>query len=119
MFFQCDCPTKDEHSGCGNACTGFIVERKGPEISMSKVYEFDSADWFIADKQDQPYVVNRMKKFGVPYETLPRHLFGNGAWQKGGAWKKDDSWVLLHYNHRIGGGKKIAMKNDAHWRMPY
>ena len=121
ILFQCDCATMEDHSGCGNACTGFIVERKSPagESLLSKVYEFDSADWDSADKQDQPYVGNRMKKFGVPYDTLPRHLFGNGTWQKSGAWKKDSSWVLLHYNHRIGAGKKAAMKNDGHWRLPY
>ena len=116
LLFQCDCHSMSEHE-CGNACTGFIVERKG-DLSTTQLYEFDEKDWILADKQDQPYVGNRLKKFGIPYTILSRRLFGNGAWQKGMTWKQDD-WVLLHYNHRIGMGKKIAMKKDQHWRIPY
>jgi len=117
FLFQCDCAHANEHqaaNGCTTICSGVIAER---HTSHSQVYEFDEAEWAAAAHQDQPYIANRLSKLAIPFYTLPRSLWGNGSWQKSG--KMVPNWILLHYNYRVGGGKKVAMKRANHWKIPY
>ena len=118
LLFQCDCANANEHEGCGNICSGVIATRH-THFDSSKIYEIDENLWKEVNKQDQPYIGRRLDNLGVPYKTLSRRLFGNGHWQKSLKWKNDATWVLLHYNYRVGDTKKQAMKTYGHWRIPY
>jgi len=121
LLFQCDCGNADDHSRCGYICSGCIATLHGriDQESCVKLYQVDEDLWQEMEKQDQPYIARRLQTLGIPYETLRRKLFGNGHWQKSLKWKGDSSWVLLHYNYRIGDTKKVAMKTYGHWRIPY
>jgi len=121
LLFQCDCANSDEHSGCGNICSGCIATLHKDENtpSYTKLYQVDEVLWREVEKQDQPYIEKRLEALGIAYETLPRRLFGNGHWQKSFKWKDDSSWILLHYNYRVGDTKKQAMRTYGHWRIPY
>lgn len=116
FLFQCDCVGVEDHSDCGVICSGVIAQRIG-EVA-TPLYEFEKEGWLAADRQDQPYIAQRLKTLGIPYKTLKRSLWGNGDWQKSSRWK-EDQWVLLHYNYRVGDTKKAAMRSFGHWRIPY
>lgn len=118
LLFQCDCANADEHSGCGNICSG-VIATLHTKCDLGKLYEIEEVAWKEAEKQDQPYIGKRLLEFGIPYKTLTRRLFGNGHWQKSLQWKDDPTWILLHYNYRVGDTKKQAMRTYGHWRIPY
>jgi hypothetical protein len=118
LLFQCDCADDENHEGCGAICSGVIAMlRPTPEIS--ELYTFDQVDWAKADSQDQRFIGSRLRSLGIPYRTLRRDWWGNGQWQMGLKWKGDPMWVLLHYNYRVGGTKKGAMRKFGHWILPY
>jgi hypothetical protein len=117
LLFQCDCGNAVDHPGgtCKNICSGVIATRhRGAEQAL--LYTMDERLWTSVLEQDQPYIAARLVETETPFLTLPRPLFGNGEWQKGGAWRGHD-WILLHYNFRVGDTKKAAMKKDGHWRV--
>lgn len=118
LLFQCDCANDNEHSGCGNICSG-VIACFHTRFDASKLYEMDEALWKEVNKQDQPYIGRRLVNLEIPYKNLSRRLFGNGHWQKSLKWKDDPTWILLHYNFRVGDTKKQAMKSYGHWRIPY
>ena len=115
LFFQCDCGNGQNHTGCGNICSGVIATRH-VSPSQSTLYDFNQALWKASLEQDQPYIAARLEQTQTPFVTLSRPLFGNGHWQQKGAWKEDD-WVLLHYNYRMGDNKKAAMRASGHWLL--
>ena len=90
-----------------------------PRPEYSELYTFVESEWAAASKQDQGYIANRLRTLSIPYKTLRRDLWGNGHWQMSMKWKDDPSWILLHYNYRVGGTKKAAMRKYGHWRIPY
>ena len=121
LLFQCDCSNDKEHDEehpCSAACSGVIACDHTQESEKVKwLYSFVSEEWLAASQQDQPYLQKRLEKDDAPRAAiLPRREFGNGAWQKSGKWK-DGSWILLHYNYRMGDNKKSAMKADGHWKL--
>lgn len=118
LLFQCDCVGDENHEGCGAICSGVIAMRQ-PSPQFSELYAFDEGEWAAADRQDQEYIRRRIKSLGIPFRTLRRELWGNGHWQMGMKWKGDPMWVLLHYNYRVGGTKKGAMRKFGHWILPY
>ena len=120
LLFQCDCANDTEHEseGCGNICSG-VIATLHTKFDNGKLYEIDEALWKEVDKQDQPYIGKGLVRLGIPYKTLGRRLFGNGHWQKSLKWKDDPTWILLHYNFRVGDTKKQAMRSYGHWRIPY
>jgi hypothetical protein len=117
FFFQCDCGHARPHSdaSCKNICSGVIFTRHR-DAAQAGLYDMNELLWKASLEQDQPYIAARLAETSTPFRTLPRQLFGNGEWQKGGAWGADD-WVLLHYNFRVGDTKRAAMKKDGHWRI--
>ena len=118
LLFQCDCNHAEEHdTECKCICSGCIYRNHEGGRPLS-LYKFDAEQWKAAEYQDQPYIANRLKLLDLPFYTLPRPLFGNGGWQKGGAWK-EKPWILLHYNYRVGNSKKSAMVSAGHWRISY
>jgi hypothetical protein len=121
LLFQCDCGNANDHSGCGYICSGCIAtaHTEANTPSYTNLYQVEEELWAEVEKQDQPYIGKRLVALGVAYETLSRRIFGNGYWQKSLKWRGDPSWVLLHYNYRIGDTKKQAMKKYGHWRIPY
>lgn len=119
VLFQCDCSKADDlhtQSKCNAPCSGFIVHNH--TVDLSNLYKFDKIIWKDSLEQDQPYIQTRLKLFNIPFNTVDRTLYGNGAIQKDGLWKNVE-WVLLHYNYRVGDTKKQAMKADKHWLIPY
>jgi len=118
LLFQCDCANAEEHKGCGVICSG-VVACRHTDFDSGKLYEIDNTLWNEVQKQDQPYIAKRLIEFAVPYKTLARRPFGNGHWQKSLKWKDDPTWILLHYNFRVGDTKKQAMKSYGHWYIPY
>jgi hypothetical protein len=118
LFFQCDCANANYHDGCGVICSGVIAMRE-PRPEYSELYTFVESEWAAARKQDQVYIGNRLQSLSIPYKTLRRDLWGNGHWQMSMKWKDDPSWILLHYNYRVAGTKKTAMKKYGHWVIPY
>jgi len=124
LLFQCDCGNFDSHEGCGNICSGVISQRHAASSSSQGggevflLYSFDKDSWEAAEKQDQPYIQNRLRSLGIPYRTLRRDLWGNGHWQMSMKWKTTP-WILIHYNYRIGDTKKQAMRKYGHWIIPY
>ena len=117
LLFQCDCYHGIDHADCRSICSGCICRFHDGEPLIS-LYKVDAEQWKAADFQDQPYIANRLTLLNIPFYTLPRRLFGNGGWQKGGAWRQGD-WILLHYNYRAGNSKKSAMQESGHWRISY
>jgi hypothetical protein len=118
LLFQCDCfHDKDEHT-CSAACSGVIAcNHKQEQDKVRWLFTFVQEEWVAADKQDQPYIQRRLERPEAPSAgILPRREFGNGAWQKSGKWK-DDTWILLHYNYRVGDTKKEAMRAAGHWKL--
>lgn len=121
LLFQCDCSNDKEHNDehpCSAACSGVIACDHTQETEKVQwLYSFVSEEWLAASQQDQPYIQKRLEKTEAPTAAiLPRREFGNGTWQKSGKWK-DGSWILLHYNYRVGDNKKAAMKADGHWKL--
>lgn len=119
LLFQCDCfDVEIEDHICTSACTGVIACNHEQEVDAVKwLYSFESSEWTAAEQQDQPYIQRRLEKPDAPRAgILPRREFGNGTWQKSGKWK-DGSWILLHYNYRVGDTKKSAMRADGHWKV--
>lgn len=113
---QCDCVGQENHSDCGALCSGVVLLRHTK--CNPDVFQVVQEEWIAADRQDQPYIRNRIAKLGEPLRTLDRSLFGNGHWQMSKLWKTTP-WILLHYNYRVGDTKKAAMKVDGHWKIPY
>ena len=111
LLFQCDCNTSENHSGCSSICSGVIAERHS---ESHKLYEFHADEWLAAQKQDQPYILGRLKKLEIPFYTLERRLFANGKYLMELGWK-DGQWILLHYNYMVGPKKKYTMKKHGHW----
>jgi len=111
LLFQCDCDTAENHSGCSSICSGVIAER---HRGIHDLYEFHAEEWLVAQKQDQPYILGRLKKLGTPFYTLERNLFANGKYLMDLGWK-DGNWILLHYNYMVGPKKKYTMKKHGHW----
>jgi hypothetical protein len=118
LIFQCDCVGPEVHSNCGSICSGVIFQKQTGDQKIIDLYTFDKEDWDAAERQDQVYIANRLRKFNIPFYTLNRQLFGNGHIQMSGIWKTNP-WVLLHYNYRQGDTKKQAMKAAGHWKLPY
>jgi hypothetical protein len=117
LLFQCDCNHAEDHVTCSCICSGCICHYHEEDKPLN-LYKLDTEQWKAAEYQDQPYIAKRLQTLSLPFYTLPRPLFGNGGWQKGGAWKESD-WVLLHYNYRVGNTKKSAMQAAGHWRISY
>lgn len=119
LVFQCDCDHTQEHIGtqCNAPCSGVIAHDHAKQ-SFQELYTFEKELWKTSLEQDQVYIQNRLKMLSMPYGTLPRSLYGNGKIQMSGLWKQQD-WVLLHYNFRIGLSKKLGMKKDGNWLIPY
>lgn len=118
LLFQCDCANADEHEGCGAICSGVIACRH-TDFDSGKLYEIDEVVWKEVEKQDQLYIAKRLVQNEIAYKTLGRRQFGNGHWQRSLKWKGDPTWILLHYNYRVGDTKKQAMKEYSHWYIPY
>jgi hypothetical protein len=115
LFFQCDCGNADNHTDCGNICSGVIATRH-VSPRQADLYSFDSALWKESFEQDQPYIAERLKQTQTPFHILSRPLFGNGYWQQKGPWT-EHAWVLLHYNYRHGDNKKAALRAAGHWLL--
>jgi hypothetical protein len=118
LLFQCDCSHQQEHHTCNAPCTGVIAcHHEQEKDSVQWLYSFVQEEWNAADQQDQPYIQRRLERPLAPRAAiLPRREFGNGMWQKSGYWK-DGSWILLHYNYRVGDTKKMAMRTAGHWKL--
>jgi hypothetical protein len=98
--------------------------------TLKSLYKYVKEEWLASSEQDQPYITNRLGTLSIPYGILPRAEFGNGYWQKSMKWaqagagtsaqaSQSPSWILLHYNYRVGDTKKAAMKTYGHWLIPY
>jgi hypothetical protein len=118
LIFQCDCVGSEVHSNCKSICSGVLFQRHNGDPKIKELFMFDKTDWEAAERQDQPYIANRLAKLNIPFNTLDRGLFGNGQIQMAGLWKTQP-WVLLHYNYRVGDTKKQAMRAAGHWRLLY
>ncbi len=121
LLFQCDCSHDKEHDAenpCSAACSGVIAcDHTMESEKVQWLYSFVSEEWLEASQQDQPYIQKRLERPEAPIAgILPRREFGNGTWQKSGKWK-EDSWILLHYNYRVGDTKKSAMRAAGHWKL--
>ena len=121
LLFQCDCSHDKEHTieePCSAACTGVIAcNHMQEQDNIQWLYSFVQEEWSAAQQQDQPYIQKRLERPLAPRAAvLPRREFGNGMWQKSNQWK-DGSWILLHYNYRVGDTKKGAMRADGHWQL--
>jgi len=53
----------------------------------------------------------------IPYVTLPRGLYPNGAYID--TLEELPGALLLHYNHRVGNAKILEMKRLNKWIIPY
>jgi hypothetical protein len=115
LFFQCDCGNGENHTNCGNICSGVIATRH-VSSSQADLYQLDTALWKECLEQDQPYIAARLQATKTPFAILSRPLFGNGHWQQKGPWTQHE-WVLLHYNYRSGDNKKAAMRAAGHWLL--
>lgn len=123
LLFQCDEQTRvdcSRTSGCG--CTGFLAWRHGaapPELFQIRGEE--AIALWKRDMADQPFVNGMCALRGVALETLPRDLYPNGmfASQFRGATPAKEKAFLLHYNWIVGESKRLRMKNNEDWLLPY
>lgn len=121
LAFQCDCENVNEHTAetsCRAPCTGVIFADHTVENRLVELYTLKEDMWKDAKEQDQPYITNQLISLQIPFTVLPRALYGNGKWQMSKKWRADP-WILLHYNYRVGDTKKLAMRADGHWIIPY
>jgi hypothetical protein len=118
LLFQCDCSHTEEHTmenKCKCPCSGVIVHDH-ERANFTELYTFDKEIWNKVNQQDQPFIQEKLKLLGQPYDTLPRHLYSNGSWEQKGFWKTEP-WYLLHFNYRVGNTKKAAMRKAGLWNL--
>lgn len=119
LWFQCDEREKECLGSCPNVCTGLIAFNHGVNPAIFTVD--DAVLWVNGSSQDQPYVNARLAALQIPYRTLPRELYPNGA---RAAYTHADparraAAFLLHYNYRVGASKRADMKRYGDWAIPY
>ena len=110
LLFQCDETEKGNcNSPCRNCCTGVLAWKHGHDRGIFLMN--DRAKWAEAP-EDQRWVNTKLQ--GVNYQTLPRDLYPNGVFVE-----NQPAFLLLHYNHYVGGSKILKMKKHGHWIIPY
>lgn len=119
FWFQCDESPSfvcSNHESCSNACSGVIAMQLTEETRplFQKVYQVE--DGWKEAVGDQDYINERMKRFQIPYKTLPRDAFPNGIFLSENRFRQNNP-VLLHFNYVIGNDKKRMMKNKDCWLL--
>jgi hypothetical protein len=117
LLFQCDEHKRDvicESSNCPWICSGFIAWKKGID---SRIFKINDVEVWNKQPEDQAWVNYALKKYEMPYITLPRNLYPNGTFVNLiGAQQAKDAF-LLHYNYRVGNQKKSDMKRFGDWYL--
>jgi hypothetical protein len=129
LVFQCDergplCSCSVDASGCPcpNVCTGLLAFCHKEDGSLTRLFKVDDeALWRQGYSQDQMWVNQRLADLGIPFGTLPRDQYPNGAVAT--ATHADPARrqkaALLHYNFRVGDAKRLDMKRFGDWHLPY
>lgn len=117
LLFQCDEQKRDtscESSSCPWACTGFIAWKKGID---SNVFKINDSDVWNKQPEDQAWVNYALKKYNIPYTTLPRDKYPNGTFVNLIGPQKEKEAFILHYNYRVGQQKRGDMKRFGDWYL--
>ena len=119
IYLQCDEQTRVDCSGnpCANACTGFLAWSHGLD---TRIFALDRDTW-LSRPEDQIYVNTMLKRYNIPFKTLPRNLYPNGSFASlynNGSLRKESTYIL-HYNYLVGASKKKKMMNNGDWVIPY
>ena len=121
LWLQCDEKQDNifvcsKNEMCPNACSGVIAMRLTNEtrVHFQKLYQVEEG-WKEA-VGDQDYINERMRRFQIPYKTLPRDTFPNGVFLTDNRFRQHDP-ILLHFNYVIGMDKKRFMKNKECWLL--
>jgi hypothetical protein len=120
FYLQCDEQTRVDCSGtpyCPNACTGFLAWSHGVD---TRLFTIDKTTWNQCP-EDQVYVNTMLHRLSIPFQTLPRHLYPNGAFASlynNGSLRKTGTHIL-HYNYLVGAAKRKKMMNNGDWIIPY
>lgn len=123
LCFQCDERVEgsfvcSHEETCPNPCTGVIAMRLTSESrpQLKSIYQIVDATWKEA-LTDQDYILKRLQDTGVPYATLNRDEFPNGAFLSENRFKRGSPY-LLHFNYVLGKDKKRIMKQKDCWALP-
>jgi hypothetical protein len=121
LWMPCDEQSFECSTGlhsCPNVCTGLVAWNKGADKGIFKITD---EELWSKKPEDQVWVNIALHRIGLPYGTLPRDLYPNGArvtkTHTDPALK--EKAVCLHYNWRVGDSKKIDMKRFGDWHLPY
>jgi len=116
LFFQCDQKEVGEckPEGCQNCCTGLIAWSHGHDQG---IFDNSNKKAWAEHPDDQVWVNKELRKGKIPYRTLPRPLYPNGAYISTIAAYPDA--FFLHFNHRVANMKLVEMKRLGKWLIPY
>jgi hypothetical protein len=116
ILFQCDQRERGPctSTGCTNVCTGFIAWAHGHDQG---VFDTSNSQAWGEVRDDQVWVNKQLQAKKIPYVTLPRGLYPNGAYID--TVQELPGALLLHYNHRVGNAKILEMKRLNKWIIPY
>ena len=123
IYLQCDEQTRVDCSGnpgCANGCTGFMAWSHGLDTRIFDTREKALKIW-KERPEDQIFVNRIMKELGMPVMTLPRLLYPNGSFVSmfGPGSLRKRSAFILHYNYMVGVAKRLKIKNNGDWTLPY
>jgi len=115
LLFQCDQKETGPctATGCTNCCTGLIAWTHGHDQG---VFDMTTPQWNEV-RDDQAWVNRQLQAKKVPYVTLPRELYPNGAYIN--TIQDYPGAFLLHYNYRVANFKILEMKRLKKWVIPY
>jgi hypothetical protein len=114
LFFQCDEKEPGLCVACYNCCTGFIAWSHGHDQG---IFDTLNPQAWSEIRDDQVWVNKQLQMKKIPYKTLPRELYPNGAYIN--TIQEYPDAFLLHYNYRVGNSKILEMKRLKKWIIPY
>ena len=116
LLFQCDQKETGPctATGCTNCCTGLIAWAHGHDQG---VFDTSNPQAWGEIRDDQVWVNKQLQAKKVPYKTLPREFYPNGAYIN--TIQDHPGAFLLHYNHRVANFKILEMKRLKKWIIPY
>jgi hypothetical protein len=123
IYLQCDESTRVDcagNPGCVNGCTGFLAWSHGLDTRIFDT-RGDALKVWKERPEDQVFVNRMMKELGMPVMTLPRLLYPNGSFVSmfGPGSLRKRSAFILHYNYIVGVAKRLKIKNNGDWTLPY
>lgn len=102
-------------NSCKNLCAGVIVFPT--DKSFDFLFAYKTSD-IIECSSDQEFLNNSFKKYKIPFMTIPKHIWMNGAFSNAWNLPVEKDSCLLHFNYMVGNNAKIMkMKQMNLWYL--